>query len=73
MYMDIDSILFSAMNDGQDRSVTTEQEWISCIDHLRLTQEDLCMIYGSWAEDAAKSAFLALQNDVHSCKDAYAA
>ena len=70
MYTDIDSILF----DGAKNSTPTRTErWASRIDATMLTREDLCAIYGCWAEDAAKAAFLAQVNGESSLRAACAA
>ncbi len=70
MYMDIDSILFE---NKEEKTMNSSARWVSCIDNAVLTREDLCILYGSWADDAAGSAFLRPADGLTSAKQVYAA
>lgn len=69
MYTDIDSILFGC--DENPRSQRADR-WISRIDATELDREDLGLLYGCWAEDAARAAFLAPVNGNPPGQNAYA-
>lgn len=69
MYTDFDSILFSS----QEGKAKCTDRWVSQIDAAVLSREDLCLLYGCWAEDAAHSAFLAPVDGKPSLRIAYAA
>lgn len=73
MYMDIDSILFSNRNTTPAHQSSTAKHWVSRIDETVLTREDLCAIYGCWAEDAAESDFLDPEDGNASRQWSYAA
>ena len=73
MYMDIDSILFSSRSTTQAPQSSTAKRWVSRIDETVLTREDLCVIYGCWAEDAAESDFLDPEDGDASKRWSYAA
>lgn len=70
MYMDIDSILFE---NSAAKAKDSAQRWVSRIDHAVLTREDLCILYGQWADDAATSSFLSPEEGKPSGRFAYAA
>ena len=70
MYMDIDSILFG---NSAAKAKDSAERWVSRIDHAVLTREDLCVLYGQWADDAAASAFLSPEDGKASGEFAYAA
>ncbi len=55
MYMDMDSILFRNTQKQED---SASCRWVSSIDKRTLTREDLALLYGCWADDAAASDFL---------------
>ena len=57
MYMDIDSILFAGRNTTQTHQPSKAKLWVSRIDETVLTREDICAIYGCWAEDASEDFF----------------
>ena len=54
MYTDTDSILY------QDHSTESNRtnRWFSCVEEREMSREDLCVLYGCWADDAARSGFL---------------
>lgn len=55
MYQVMDDILF----EQSGKAVSEESRWVCRVDERVLTQEDLCALYGCWAEDAIRSGFLA--------------
>lgn len=73
MYMDIDSILFSNRSTTPAKQAPRTEHWVSRIDEKVLTREDLCAIYGCWAEDAAQSEFLDPEDGDSPLQYAYAA
>lgn len=54
MYMDTDSIMYQNGNTEQMR-VTS---WFSSVEGREMNREELCLLYGCWADDAARSGFL---------------
>ena len=52
MYLDMDSILYQ---DHQPQPTRATTRWISRVTHAELTREDLCVLYGCWADDAMES------------------
>ena len=70
MYMDADSMMLEST---PRKSNGTCERWISSISKQVLTREDLYLLYGSWAGDAAASAFLRPVDDPSSLNTAYAA
>ena len=56
MYMDMDSILYQDSCKSQEMTAT---RWFSRVEERELDREDLCVLYGCWADDAAHSEFLA--------------
>jgi len=56
MYMDMDSILYQG---HENAKAQTTSRWFSRIEERVLNREDLCVLYGCWADDAAQSEFLA--------------
>ena len=72
MYMDIDSIMFASRNTAQTHQPSNAKRWVSRIDESVLTREDICVIYGCWAEDASED-FLDPEDGDASRKWLYAA
>lgn len=56
MYMDMDSILYQDSRTGKEPPAS---RWFSRVEERELNREDLCVLYGCWADDAAHSDFLA--------------
>ena len=54
MYMDMDSILFSA---GEAKK-KDEGRWFSSVEGRELSREDILVLYGCWADDAARCGVL---------------
>ena len=71
MYMDIDSIMFGNAT-AQSKQQRTKR-WTNRIDQTVMTREDLCAIYGMWADDAAESDFLDPDDGCTSFRLAYVA
>lgn len=72
MYMDFDSILFSYRSTTPAKQSPKTAHWVSRIDEKVLTREDLCAIYGCWADDAAESEFLDPEDGSPSLRFTYA-
>ncbi|MBQ2953959.1 MAG: hypothetical protein IJE07_10485 [Clostridia bacterium] len=72
MYMDFDSILFGSRTPTTAKQSPKTAHWVRRIDEKVLTREDLCAIYGFWAEDAAESEFLDPEDGGPSLRFAYA-
>ena len=56
MYMDMDSILYQGL---ENEKAHHANRWFSRVEERELNREDLCVLYGCWADDAAQSEFLA--------------
>ena len=54
MYTDMDSILYQ--NDSRQKN--TANQWFSSVEKREMNREDLCVLYGCWADDAARSGFM---------------
>lgn len=70
MYMDIDSILFDCR---RQVSMSGARCWVSRIDETVLSAEDVYLLYGCWAEDAAASGLIDLLQAARPGEEAYAA
>lgn len=70
MYTDMDSILHE---NARMHPVTAAKRWISRVTDAVLTREDLCLLYGCWANDAAESELVDPLDGVDRKLYAYAA
>ena len=70
MYLDIDSILFDSTARPADNGA---RRWVSRIDATVLSAEELCLLYGCWAEDAAASGLINPLQSARPGMEAYAA
>ena len=69
MYTDMDSIL---NQETRKSPVNAAKRWISRITNAVLTREDLCVLYGCWADDAATSELVDPVDGVGPRRFAYA-
>lgn len=70
MYTDMDSILYER---SRESAVNGAMRWVSRVTDAVLTREDLCVLYGCWADDAADSDLVDPLDDVDRKFYAYAA
>lgn len=70
MYTDVDSILFDS---SKQTSASGVRCWVSRIDETVLSAEDIWLLYGCWAEDAAASGLIDQLHSVRPGGEAYAA
>ena len=54
MYTDMDSILYQASKACRSAA----SRWFSSVEGRELNREELYVLYGCWADDAARSDFL---------------
>lgn len=59
MYMDMDSILFEA-----EEELRKAEQWCCSAEESERLREEMYLLYGCWADDAARSGLLGHVRDI---------